>query len=79
MKNYAEGKEMVPKGTLARPKDTVGGCWGPLSLQAIKAAWLGKGPKIINQEREGTKTGDNPGEIWKALEIKSSELSSPSA
>lgn len=43
---------MVPKGTLARPKDTVGGCWGPLSPQAIKAAWLGKGPKIINQERE---------------------------
>jgi hypothetical protein len=73
---------MVPKGTLARPKDTVGGCWGPLSPQAIKAAWLGKGPKIINQERErggGAKTGDNPGEIWKALEIKSSELSSPSA
>lgn len=40
---------MVPKGTLARPKDTMGGCWDLCLPQVIKAAWLGKGPKIITR------------------------------
>lgn len=38
-----------------------------------------KESKDDNREREETKTGDNPKEIWKGLEIKSSELSSPGA
>lgn len=49
LQSYAEGRRYGPQGHPCQIQRYHGGCWGPSSPQAIKAAWLGKCPRIITK------------------------------